>query len=86
MKNIIEKIIEWFKGAIAWLKRNWGKILESFKVIALFIVAGVGIIASAGSLNFATTAHEGIYAFAGGCNFGIVAFAVYTLYKILFKK
>jgi len=79
MKNLIEKLIAWFKT-------NKDRILTWLKVLVLFIVAGVGIIASAGSLNFATTAHEGIYAFAGGCNFGIVAFAVYTLYKILFKK
>lgn len=79
MKNLIEKLIAWFKT-------NKDRILTWLKVLALFLVGGAGVIASAGSLNFAKTAHEGIYAFAGGCNFGILAFAVYTLYKILFKK
>lgn len=79
MKNLIEKLIAWFKT-------NKDRILTWLKVLAMFLVGGAGVIAGAGSLNFATTAHEGIYAFAGGCNFGIVAFAVYMLYKILFKK
>ena len=56
------------------------------KVAAIFLVAILGIAASAGCLNYGHVNHEGFYTFVGILNFAIVAFADYNLYKKLFNK
>jgi len=56
------------------------------KVLALFLLGFFGVIASSGALNFGTTTHQGLYILAGALNFGIVGWAGYSLYKVLFKK
>ena len=67
-------------------QENKERAILGAKVVALFVVALIGIAASAGSLNFGYVNHEGFYSFVGTLNFGIVAFADWSLYKYLFKK
>ncbi len=61
-------------------------LTKFLKVVAIVVVAIIGISASAGSLNFGYVNHEGFYSFVGSVNLGIVAFADWSLYKYLFKK
>ena len=52
------------------------------KVLAIFLLAFFGIIASCGSLNYG----HGLYTLAGALNFLIVGWAGFCLYKLLFEK
>ena len=60
---------------------NKESLIKFAKVLALFIVGLIGIIVSANSMNTG-----GIYLVLGILNLGIVGWADYSLYKLLFKN
>ena len=60
---------------------NKESLINFFKVLALFIVGFLGVIVSAKLLN-----SGGFFLFGGIFNICVVAWADYSLYKVLFKK
>lgn len=60
---------------------NKESLIKFAKVLALFIVGLIGIIVSANSMNTG-----GFYFVLGILNLGIVGWADYSLYKLLFKN
>ena len=60
---------------------NKKSLIKFAKVLALFIVGLIGTIVSANSMNTG-----GFYLVLGILNLGIVGWADYSLYKLLFKN
>lgn len=56
------------------------------KVLAVMLVAFLGVIASSGAMNYGYSTKEWLYFFAGILNFGTDAYASWNLYKYFFKK